>query len=354
MTRWEFEQKQSLPYEAKVKLAARRANEFYDEIVGNRGANVHVSVGGLDSITLLLFLRSIGLDVEAISVSALEDKSIQAVHKQLGVQRISPGMRQVDVLNKFGFPVISKEKASKIKALQNPTERNATVRHAIMTGECGKQGGYRTGTRMQLPKKWLELFGGPENERYGTDYRTAPFKVSDDCCYYMKEQPCDKWAREHNSFPYLGLMASEGGRREKSLIANGCNYYGKTTIRSCPFATFLRQDLLQLALDLNVPVPEIYGTIERRADGTLYTTKAQRTGCTMCGFGIHIEQRPHRFDRLREMNPKAWEYYMYRCVTDEETGETYGWGRVLDYIGVEWENPVGALKGQISMWEDEE
>lgn len=353
MTRWEFEQKQSLPYEAKVKLAARRANEFYDEIVGNRGANVHVSVGGLDSITLLLFLRSIGLDVEAISVSALEDKSIQAVHKQLGVQRISPGMRQVDVLNKFGFPVISKEKASKIKALQNPTERNATVRHAIMTGECGKQGGYRTGTRMQLPKKWLELFGGPENERYGTDYRTAPFKVSDDCCYYMKEQPCDKWAREHNSFPYLGLMASEGGRREKSLIANGCNYYGKTTIRSCPFATFLRQDLLQLALDLNVPVPEIYGTIERRADGTLYTTNAQRTGCTMCGFGIHIEQRPHRFDRLREMNPKAWKYYMYRCVTDEKTGETYGWGRVLDYIGVEWENPVGVLKGQISMWEDE-
>ena len=353
MTRWEFEQKQSLPYEAKVKLAARRANEFYDEIVGNRGANVHVSVGGLDSITLLLFLRSIGLDVEAISVSALEDKSIQAVHKQLGVQRISPGMRQVDVLNKFGFPVISKEKASKIKALQNPTERNATVRHAIMTGECGKQGGYRTGTRMQLPKKWLELFGGPEYERYGTDYRTAPFKVSDDCCYYMKEQPCDKWAREHNSFPYLGLMASEGGRREKSLIANGCNYYGKTTIRSCPFATFLRQDLLQLALDLNVPVPEIYGTIERRADGTLYTTNAQRTGCTMCGFGIHIEQRPHRFDRLREMNPKAWKYYMYRCVTDEKTGETYGWGRVLDYIGVEWENPVGVLKGQISMWEDE-
>ena len=354
MTRWEFEQKQSLPYEAKVKLAARRANEFYDEIVGNRGANVHVSVGGLDSITLLLFLRSIGLEVEAISVSALEDKSIQAVHKQLGVQRISPGMRQVDVLNKFGFPVISKEKASKIKALQNPTDRNATVRHAIMTGECGKQGGYRTGTRMQLPKKWLELFGGPENERYGTNYKTAPFKVSDDCCYYMKEQPCDKWAREHNSFPYLGLMASEGGRREKSLIANGCNYYGKTTIRSCPFATFLRQDLLQLALDLNVPVPEIYGTIERRADGTLYTTKAQRTGCPMCGFGIHIEPRPHRFDRLREMNPKAWRYYMYRCVTDEETGETYGWGRVLDYIGVEWENPVGALKGQISMWEDEE
>ena len=32
---------------------------------------------------------------------------------------------------------------------------------------------------------------------------------------------------------------------------------------------------------------------------------------------------------------------MYRCVTDPETGEKYGWGRVLDYIGVEWEDIPG-------------
>ena len=57
----------------------------------------------------------------------------------------------------------------------------------------------------------------------------------------------------------------------------------------------------------------------------------------MCGFGIHIEKRPHRFDRLREDNPKEWEYWMYRCCTDAN-GEKYGWGRVLDWIGVEWED----------------
>jgi hypothetical protein len=42
---------------------------------------------------------------------------------------------------------------------------------------------------------------------------------------------------------------------------------------------------------------------------------------------------------------------MYDCVKDEQTGERYGWGRVLDYIGVEWETPIGALKGQISMFD---
>ena len=41
----------------------------------------------------------------------------------------------------------------------------------------------------------------------------------------------------------------------------------------------------------------------------------------MCGFGIHMEERPHRFDRLRERNPKDWEFYMYKCCTDPETGE---------------------------------
>lgn len=87
-----------------------------------------------------------------------------------------------------------------------------------------------------------------------------------------------------------------------------------------------------------MPVPEIYGEIARKADGTLYTTKAQRTGCSMCGFGVHLEKRPHRFDMLRDRNEKEWEFWMYRCCVDPETGERFGWGRVLDYIGVRWED----------------
>lgn len=326
---------QELPYTVKVKRAEIRAFEYIEKLE-EMGLNAHVSVGGLDSIVLLLFLRKIGIDIPAISVSALEDKSIQEIHKQLGVERISPGKSKVQVLNECGFPVISKKIAGKIDTLQHPTERNKTVRHAIITGECGKQGHYAKNSRMKMPQKWLELFAGYENENEGVSYQIAPFLVSNKCCLYMKEQPCDKWAKEHNSRPFLGLMASEGGQREEALIEHGCNYFGKTVIRSAPFTPFLRQDLLQLALDLNVPVPEIYGTIKRKEDGTLYTTKAQRTGCSMCGFGIHLEKRPHRFDQLYERNPEEWEFWMYKCCTDPITGEVFGWGRVLDYIGVPW------------------
>lgn len=326
---------QKLPYEVKLERQKIRAWEFYENIQ-SMDMNCHVSVGGLDSITLYLWLKSIGIHVPAISVSGVEDKSIQEIHKELGIERIKSYKSKIEVLNEVGFPVISKKIAGRIDLLQHPTEKNKTVRHAIITGECGEQGHFAKNSRMQLPKKWLELFGGPENETEGVQYKTAPFLVSNKCCYFLKEKPCDDWAKEHNSHPYLGMMASEGGQREEALIEHGCNYYGKTVMRSAPFAPFTRQDLLRLAVELEVPVPEIYGTIERKPDGTLYTTKAQRTGCSMCGFGIHMEKRPHRFDMLRERNEKEWEFWMYRCVKDKETGEVYGWGKVLDYIGVEW------------------
>ena len=325
---------QSLPYEVKVGKAKQRIREFIygcDQL----GFNTHVSVGGLDSITLLCLIRSMNIDIPAVSVSVLEDKSIIRVHKQLGVTMLKPLKAKHEILQEEGFPVISKKIATKIMALQEPTEGNATIRHAIITGECGEKGHFATNSAMQLPKRWLELFGGYENENEGTNYKVPPFKVSSKCCEIMKERPCDIWAKENNSKPFLGLMASEGGRRQEALEEHGCNYFGKTTIRSAPFAPFLRNDLLQLALDLDVPIPEIYGRIERDPNGNLRTTGAQRTGCEMCGFGVHMEKRPHRFDKLYDRNPKAWDYWMNKCCTDKD-GNKYGWGLVLDYIGVEW------------------
>lgn len=331
-----FRVKQKEDYAFKRHYAEVRAWEFYNhpEIAGQ----AYVAVGGLDSITLLMFLRAIGIDVPAISVSSLEDASIQRIHKQLGVQALAPLKSKIAVLREYGWPVLSKEIAGKISLLQNPSEKNATVRHAIITGETGAYGGYRTGTRMKMAEKWLEKFGGYENNREGVNYGIPDFKVSDKCCYYLKEKPCDNYRKTSGRYPYMGLMASEGGRRQKALMMNGCNYVTPTTKRSAPFAIFNRQDILQLALELNVPVPEIYGEIVRDQDGTLRTTKAQRTGCSMCGFGIHLEKRPHRFDRLWESNPKEWDFWMMHADQLPD-GTWYGWGHVLDYIGVGWRDP---------------
>lgn len=353
----QFRKNQAEPYASKRSRAINLAWEFYRQVEGQ----CYVAVGGLDSIVLYLFLRSIGIDVPAVSVSMLEDKSIQKVHKALGVQPLKPLKSKVSVIREFGWPVISKEVAGKISTIQHPTEKNKTVRHAIITGETGAQGGYRTGTKMQMKQKWLKLFGGADAEGKELGYGEPDFLVSDKCCYYLKEMPCEIYRKESGRWPYMGLMASEGGRREKALAVNGCNYISETTKRSCPFATFMRHDLLLLAMEMDAwyqdnydffpgpkvdtIVPAIYGTIETDEKGLLYTTDAQRTGCSMCGFGIHMEERPHRFDLLWERNPKEWDFWMnHVCQTQD--GEWYGWGHVLDYIGVKWQNPQKYIDGK--------
>lgn len=87
----DFNIKMKQPYEFKKKYAEIRVHEFISECDA-RGLNYHVSVGGLDSITLLLFIRNLGYkDIPAISVSGLEDMSIQRVHKELGGGKIEIG-----------------------------------------------------------------------------------------------------------------------------------------------------------------------------------------------------------------------------------------------------------------------
>ena len=101
---------------------------------------------------------------------------------------------------------------------------------------------------------------------------------------------------------------------------------------------------MRLAVELGVEIPKIYGEVRTRENKDLpdgieyYTTGEQRTGCSMCGFGIQLESRPHRFDRLYQRSPEEWWFWMMNCCTDDE-GEKYGWARVFDYIGIEWQHP---------------
>ena len=359
-----FHVKQQQDYAFKKNYARVRAWEFYQHPDVNGDA--FVAVGGLDSITLYVFLRSIGIDVPAVSVSFLEDKSIQKVHKALGVKSLSAAKdktgkpyTKVQIIKDYGYPVISKEVAAKITMLQNPSEKNATARHAAITGEMGARGEFKKSEAAKMSKKWLELFAGSDPEGCALGYKAAPFKVSDKCCYYLKEKPCDDYAKKSGRYPYMGLMASEGGRRARMLKIHGCNYFSPKTKRSAPFAIFMRDDLLRLAQEMDAwyhehwqefsdthidsIIPEIYGEIVEGKDGKLMTTGAQRTGCSICCFGIHMEKRPHRFDQLRERNPKEWAFWMYDM----------GFGDVLSYIGVEWESRIdGQLDGQVSMFEE--
>lgn len=125
-----------MPYKLKVQHAANLVRDFYNH--PEIGGACYVAVGGLDSIVLTLFIRSLGFGadkVPAVSVSGLEDPSNQRVHKAIGVKALPRGKDKNGkpwtlprVYTEVGYPILSKDFAKAMQTMRNPTERNAASR----------------------------------------------------------------------------------------------------------------------------------------------------------------------------------------------------------------------------------
>lgn len=76
-----------------------------------------------------------------------------------------------------------------------------------------------------------------------------------------------------------------------------------------------------------------------------YNSKRSRAVNLAWEFFRAVEGRPHRFDLLWERNPKEWDMWMNHVCQDAD-GNWYGWGHVLDYIGVKWRNPQKYIDGK--------
>lgn len=94
-------QKQRVPYSIKRRMSETRIRDFVKEC-DRRRLNYHVSVGGLDSIVLAKLIEKMGYDVPRVSASTLEDKSIQAVHKEMGCIIVKPLKSKVSILQQEG------------------------------------------------------------------------------------------------------------------------------------------------------------------------------------------------------------------------------------------------------------
>ena len=69
-----FKSLQELPFEEKIERQEGIAREFYEEMQ-KRGHECHVSVGGLDSIVLLIWLKSIpGNSAPGIQTATLAER----------------------------------------------------------------------------------------------------------------------------------------------------------------------------------------------------------------------------------------------------------------------------------------
>lgn len=104
---WELKQKQSLPFEAKLQLTQRRIREWYEHYNGK----VFVSLSGKDSTVLLDIVRKMYPNVKAVYVNTgLEYPEVRECAIAKGnVDVLYPKNTFVDVIKKYGYPIISKE-----------------------------------------------------------------------------------------------------------------------------------------------------------------------------------------------------------------------------------------------------
>lgn len=281
MTYEELKLLQGLPTVTKVHWAHEKIREWYEHWNGQ----VYVSFsGGKDSTVLLHLVRQLYPEVPAVFVdTGLEFPEIRDFVKTIpNVVWLKPKMNFKQVIEKYGYPVVSKETAQKLHELRKTTSEKLI---AIRTG-C---------TRKSVPRKWRFL-------------QEAPFPISHKCCDVLKKQPLNSYHKTNNRVGITGEMVVESSARfRKFWNAGGCNAFTSPVPLSRPLSIWTEQDIWN-CLRCGIPYSKIYDM------------GYKRTGCIFCMFGLQFD--PNRFTRLQETHPQLHDY----CMTQ------LGLREVIDYV----------------------
>ena len=299
---------QALPLDIKIAKSKRRIQEWIDYYGEDK---VYISFsGGKDSTVLLDLVRQVNPNIPAIFVdTGLEYPETKEFVKSIdNVTTLRPKMSFKQVIEQYGYPMVSKEQANYLDDIRTSTEK---MRIRRLEGD--EQG------RFKLSKKWHYLIN-------------APFKVSHRCCLVMKKEPAKRYEHETDRVPFIGTLAEESTLRQQSYLKTGCNAFEGKRPNSTPLGFWREQDILEYIYINKLPINKAYGDVvyeENLLGNKKYsTTKCDRTGCIYCGFGVHLEKEPNRYQRLELTHPQLYNYCMNKL----------GFKEVCKYMNIPYKN----------------
>ena len=149
----EIEEKLKQPLEWKINESLELIKCWYEAFSGD----VYVSFsGGKDSTVLLHLVRSVHPDVPAVFLdTGLEYPEIrQFVRATDNVVWLKPKLPFHKVIEKYGYPVVSKTTSLKVRRLKNESPTSRNICRLYRTGYTSK-GVFKR--RWMLPKKWFKL-----------------------------------------------------------------------------------------------------------------------------------------------------------------------------------------------------
>jgi len=286
-TNGQLVQLQRLPLEVKIRKSKIRIREWYEYYNGQ----VYVAYsGGKDSTVLLDIVRSMYPEVKAVFCdTGLEFPEIrQFVKSTENVKWLKPKLTFKEVLEKYGYPVISKEQAQFLYEFR--TTKSDKLKATRWFGNKWNRG--------KISKKWRHMIN-------------ADFKISHKCCDIMKKNPSKDFEKKTGLKPFVGTMTSESALRNQGWLRYGCNAFDNKRPTSKPMSFWTEDDVWG------------YLKLKELEYCKIYDMGYERTGCMFCMFGLqHEEEGNTRFDKLKKSHPKVYDF----CMND------LGMEHIIDFI----------------------